>query len=264
MHLVYHAGVDLPADRKALIFSAGGVRLALRLSHLREIVPAPPEGGDVLARGESYPTAFVSTVLGLPGGATPYALLTEGSPRVALRVEALHGIVDVASAEFFQLPVPTPLPQPPPFAGAVVTRGDVALELSVSSLGFAPLEPAEENPEPPPDLGPLAERELQFARGGLTFAVPLSLLVQVLEGPRLARVPLTPPSHAGLVYHGRTLHPVVDLALVYRTAAPRPAHTVLLLDAGGAGVGVLADRVLGVGEGGQDAIRPPWDTLFGA
>ena len=44
--------MDLPADRKALLFSAGGVRLALRLSHLREIVPAPAEGGEIVARGD--------------------------------------------------------------------------------------------------------------------------------------------------------------------------------------------------------------------
>jgi chemotaxis signal transduction protein len=255
--------VDLPADRKALIFSAGGVRLALRLSHLREIVPAPAEGGEIVARGEIYPTAFVSTVLGLPGGATPFALLTEGAPRLALRVEALHGIIDLAGAEFFQIPVPTPLPQPPPFTGAVVWRGEVALELAVSSLGFAPLEPAVENSEPPPDLGPFAEKELRFERGGVCFAVPLSLLVQVLEGARLAPVPLTPPSHRGLLYHARSLHAVVDLAQVYGTAASRTARTVLLLDAGGTGVGILADRVYGGGEGGEDVVRPPWDTLFG-
>lgn len=255
--------MDLPSDRKALLFSAGGVRLALRLSHLREIVPAPAEGGEIVARGENYPTAFVSTVLGLPGGATPFALLTEGTPRVALRVEALHGIIDLASAEFFQLPVPTPLPQPSPFSGAVVAGGVVALELAVSSLGFAPLEPAVDASEPPPDLGPFAERELQFARAGRVFAVPLSLLMQVLEEPRLAPVPLTPPSHRGLLYHARSLHSVVDLAPVY--AAPAgAARTVLLVDAGGAGVGVVADRVLGVGEGGPDVVRPPWDTLFGA
>ena len=254
--------VDLPADRKALLFSAGGVRLALRLSHLQEIVPAPAEGGDIQARGETYPTAFVSTVLGLPGGPTPFALLTEGTPRLALRVEALHGIVDLAGAEFFQLPVPTPLPQPAPFSGAVVAGGEVALELAVSSLGFAPLEPALENTETPPDLGPFAERELRFARGGLCFGVPLSLLVQVLEHPRLAPVPLTPPSHRGLLYHGRALHPVIDLAIVYGEQAPAQVRIVLLLDAGGTGVGILADRVLGVGEGGPDVIRPPWDTLF--
>jgi len=202
-------------------------------------------------------------VLGLPGGSTPYALLTEGTPRLALRVEALHGIVDLASAEFFQLPVPTPLPQPSPFSGAVVHGGQVALELAVGSLGFAPLEPAVEHTEAPPDLGPFAERELRFSRCGLSFAVPLSLLMQVLEHPELAHVPLTPPSHRGLLYHARSLHSVVDLAPVYGLPADGSPRTVLLVDAGGAGVGVLADRVLGVGEGAGDVVRPPWDTLFG-
>ncbi|BDG01625.1 chemotaxis protein CheW [Anaeromyxobacter oryzae] len=254
---------SLPAERKALLFSAGGVRLALRLAHLREILSVPGDAGEIQARGEAVPTAFVSTVLGLPGGPSPYALLTEGSPRIALRVEALHGIVDLAEAEFFQLPARTPLPQPAPFSGAVVARGSVALELAVGTLGFAPLEPAEEAPEPPQGLGAVADRELRFARAGLVYAVPLSVLVQVLEDPPLAPVPLTPPSHRGLLYHGRALHPVVDLAALYGEPAPGPGRTVLLVDAGGAGVGVVADRVLGVGEGGPDVIRPPWDGLFG-
>jgi chemotaxis signal transduction protein len=254
------ARVTLPADRKALLFSAGGVRFALRLTHLREIVAVPHEDGEVRARGEQIPAAFVSTVLGLPGGASPFALLTEGAPRVALRVEALHGIVDLAEAEFFQLPVRTPLPQPAPFTGAVVTRGEVALELAVGTLGFAPLEPALELPEPPLDLGVGAARELRFARAGRIYAVPLSLVVQVIEGARPAPVPLTPPSHRGLLYHGRALHPVLDLAAWYGGDEPGPARTVLLVDAGGAGIGVAADRVLAAGVG-DEVIRPPWDAL---
>ncbi len=255
---------SLPAERKALLFSVGGVRLALRLSLLREILAVPGDAGEIEARGEPVPVAFVSTVLGLPAGPSPYAILTEGAPRVALRVEALHGIVDLAEAEFFQLPARTALPQPAPFSGAVVARGEVALELAVGTLGFAPLEPAEEeHPEPPAGLGASADRELRFARAGAEYAVPLSMLVQVLEDPRLAPVPLTPPSHRGLLYHGRALHPVIDLAVLYGDPSPGGGGTVLLVDAGGAGVGVVADRVLGVGEGGPDVIRPPWDALFG-
>ena len=44
---------------------------------------------------------------------------------------------------------------------------------------------------------------------------------------------------------------------------PREARTVLLVDAGGTGVGVAADRVLGVAEGDADVTRPPWDAVFG-
>jgi len=40
---------------------------------------------------------------------------------------------------------------------------------------------------------------------------------------------------------------------------------VLLVDAGGAAMGVVADKVLGLDRGRVDdgVLRPPWDTLFG-
>jgi chemotaxis signal transduction protein len=254
-----------PAARKALLFSAGGTRLAMRVSHLREVVAVAPEEGEVRARGEPLATTFVSTVLGLPAGRSPYAILTESSPQAALRVEALHGIVDLAEAEFFQLPARTVLPQPAPFSGAVVVRGEIALELAVASLGFAPIEPAvEPHGEAPSDVAPPAERELRFARGARIFGVPLSLLLNVLEAPRLAPVPLAPPSHRGLLYHGRALHPVLDAGVLYGDPPAGEAARVLLLDAGGAAVGVVADRVLGVGEPEEGAVRPPWDAVFGA
>ncbi|MFO0583628.1 MAG: chemotaxis protein CheW [Anaeromyxobacter sp.] len=268
---------SLPAERKVVVFSAGGVRFALRLSHVREIAAVAPGEGEVLSRGERVETAFVSTVLGLPAGPSGFALLTEGTPPVALRVDAVHGISDLSEVAFFQLPAPTPLPQPAPFAGVMVVKGEIALELAVSSLGFAPIVPADEHTaEPPPDLGLVPDRELRFARAGRVFGVPLSLLVQVLENPRLAPVPLTPHHHRGLLHHARALHAVIDVGVLYGDAPPfdvvepgRPGstgtpRTVLLIDAGGTGVGVVADRVLGLAEGDAEVLRPPWDALFGA
>jgi chemotaxis signal transduction protein len=256
---------SLPSERKALLFTAGGVRLAMRLSQVREILELPKGDGEVVARGESLPSAWVSTVLGLPAGPARYALVTEATPRTALRVDVLHGIVDLADAEAFQLPRHTLVPSPSPFAGALVSKGEVALELAVGSLGFAPIEPAQDLGEPPPSLGLFLERELAFSRGGLTFAVPMSLLVQVVEAPRLAPVPLTPPSHRGLLYQGRSLHPVIDVGVLFGEAPAASPPRVLLIDAGGAGVGVVADRILGVGEGSADetTLRLAWDALFG-
>jgi chemotaxis signal transduction protein len=256
---------SLPSERKALLFSAGGVRLALRLAQLREIRELAPGEGQVLARGEPVPTAWVSTVLGLPAGATRFALVTEDTPQTALRVEALHGIVDLGDAEVFQLPAHTLVPPPSPFAGALVVKGMVALELAVASLGFAPLAPAEDPAEPPGSLGPWPERELRFTRGSLTFGVPVSLVVAVCASPPLATVPLAPPSHRGLLYHGRAIHPVIDVGVFFGLAPSLIPPEVLLLDAGGAAIGVVADKVLGLDRGrdDDDVLRPSWDTLFG-
>jgi chemotaxis signal transduction protein len=255
---------SLPSERKALIFSAGGVRLALRLAQLREIRELQPGEGEVMTRGVPVSTAWVSTVLGLPSGAARFALLTEDTPQTALRVEALHGIIDLADAEVFQLPAHTLVPSPSPYAGALVIKGEVALELAVSSLGYAPLAPAEDPAEPPPSLGPWPERELRFTRGPLTFGVPVSLVVAVSDAPSLAMVPLAPPSHRGLLYHGRALHPVIDVGVFYGLAPSLIPPEVLLLDAGGADIGVVADKVLGLDRGREDdgVERPPWDTLF--
>lgn len=255
----------LPAERKALLFSAGGVRLALRLSQVREIVAAPRPGGEIQVRGGAVPVLPLSVTLGLPAGQGGYALVIEASPPLALGVEALHGILDLASAEVFRLPARTTLPHPPPFQGAVVSSGEIALELDVSAIGWAPLEPAPGPREPPPDQSGEGEGELLFARGGATYAVPLPLLVGVLESARISPVPLAPPAHRGLLYHGRALHAVFDVAALYggRPAA-EGAGTVLLLDAGGTAVGLLVERVLRVGEeAGRGAVRrPAWDALF--
>jgi chemotaxis signal transduction protein len=256
----------LPAERKALVFSVGGVRLALRLSQVLEIVSAEVRGGEVQVRGRAVPALPLSVTLGLGAAHGGFALVIEASPPLALRVEALHGIVDLAGAEVFQLPARTALPQPPPFQGAIVVRGEIALELAVAALGWAPLEPAGGPLEPLPS-GPLAERELLFARAGRSYAVPLSLLLRVLEAVRVFPVPLAPPAHRGLLYHGRALHPVFDVAAIYGESAPAgEARTVLLLDAGGTAVGLLAERVLGVGEAspGEEVTRPAWDALFAA
>jgi chemotaxis signal transduction protein len=251
-----------PAERKAILFSAGGVRLAVRLSQLREIVAIPIDVGEVLLRGVSIPALPVAVALGLAAGPTPFALVTEADPPLALRVEALHGIVDLENAEVFQLPARTILPQPSPFLGALVHRGDVALELAVSALGWAPMVPAADLVGPPPELDFASGRELLFSRAGRVYAMPLQIVAQVLEAPRVFEVPLAPAAHRGVLYHGRAIHPVFDVAVLYGDVGGAPG-TALLVDAGGNALAVLADRVLQAGErAAAQVARPSWDLLF--
>jgi chemotaxis signal transduction protein len=255
---------SLAAERKALLFSVGGIRLALRLSQVREILEVGVGGGDVVARGESYPVAFVATVLGLHGADAPYALLTESNPRAALRVERLHGIVDLVDAEVFQIPARTRLPQPAPFAGVIAARGELALELAAPAIGWEPLPPVTDGVGPPLDAGPSGERELVFVRGERRYGVPMSNVVRIIEQPRVAPVPLTPASHLGLLYHARSLHPVVDIAVLQGEPPAQSVLRTVIIDAGGAEVALVADRVERVAAMPEldDVLRPVWDTLL--
>jgi len=253
------------AESKAVLFVAGGVRLALRLSQVREIVAVKEHLPELSSRGDSVPALPVAVALNLPASPNRFALVIECSPVVALGVEAVHGIVDLAGAEVFQLPARTLLPQPAPFCGAIVANDVVALELVVSALGWAPLEPAGELPGPPPGVDFPTGRELLFSRAGRIYGVPIEILDRVCDAPRIFPVPLTPTAHRGLLYLGRAVHPVFDLALLHGdVAAPGPA-TALLLEAGGEAIAVLADRILPAGDGAvTDVTRPSWDAMFAA
>jgi chemotaxis signal transduction protein len=252
-----------PSQRRALLFTAGGVRLALRLPMVREILPVPPAAAEVEVRGSVYPAIPLALALGLDASPGGLAVLTEASPPVALRVDEVQGIVDLSQAEVFQLPARTLLPQPPPFQGVVVLEGRMWLELALTSAGWVPMAPAAAEWPQPPEQEFAQGRELVFERAGRRYAVPLSLLVRVVEAPSVFPVPLAPPAHRGLLYHERAIHPVFDLAALYGGAPAPGAAIALLVDAGGTAVAILGDRMAASGEV-PDVVRPAWDALFPA
>lgn len=250
----------LAAERKALLFTAGGVPFALRLSQVREVVSAPTDAPAEAFRGAG--PIEVAATLRLPPGNGTLAVLTDAPP-LALYIDAVQGIIDLTQAEVFQLPASTRLPPPPPFQGALVHRGAVSLELAPAALASGTFRGLEDELGPPPESPFAVGPELFFARGARTYGVPLQLLARVLEGPRFQAVPLTAPSHRGLLYHERALHAVFDVAVRLGDAPGRPAAIALLVDAGGEVVAVLADRVVPPAEvGAREVVRPSWDVLF--
>jgi chemotaxis signal transduction protein len=261
---MYTTGVaSLPAERKAVVFSAGGVRFALRLSQVREIVALAVDAPEARHQGADLPALPLAVALGLPASPSAVALVTEGSPPAALRAEVVHGIVDLAAAEVFQLPARTALPDPPPFCGVLVTADGLALELAVAALGWVPASPAAELPGPPPALDAASGPELLFERAGRVFAVPVPLLARVVERATVWPVPLTSSAHRGLLYHGRALHPVFDLPVFYGEPPGPPAAYAVLVEAGATPIAVLADRVLPAGAAPAGGVaRPAWDALF--
>jgi chemotaxis signal transduction protein len=265
MGLVYHAAMRSPSARQALLFAAGGVPLALPLSVVRSIAPAEHAGGEVRVRGTAVRVLSVARALALAPGPSSFALLLEAEEPGVLLVDEMRGVGDLAQAEVFRLPARTVEVHPAPFTGAILLRGTLYLEIEPASLRDPPPEP---RARPVPvashaDLLP-SERELLCERGGVSLAVPLGLLVQVVDAPRLFPVPLAPPGHRGVLYHGRALHPVFDAAAVLGDPEVGDPRVLLLLDAGGSTAGILVDRVRGSGEGqgGAPPRRPPWDELL--
>ena len=257
MGLVYHDRVITPPGRQVLRFQAGGVPFALPLSTVREIArigggstPELPEGAVALAER-----------LGLQGDHR-FALILEGTSLPPLLVDRMDGVADLADAEAFRLPDRTVAAHPSPFSSALRFGGVLHLELAPAAL----VSMQRDAPRPfpaAPDLAP-AERELFAMRAGQALAVPLPLVVQVVDPVQLFRVPLSPEGHRGLLHHGRAIHPAWDAAAILgleRTGDPR---VLLLLDAGGTTAGVLVDRVLGLSEGaGNGPVRrPPWDAVL--
>jgi chemotaxis signal transduction protein len=246
-----------PPGRQVLLFAAGGVRFALPLAAVREIVKLPAAPGRP-APGRSVALA---AALGLEGDPR-FALILEGEPPVRLGVDEMRGVADLAEAEVFRLPERSVAVRPSPFAAAMRLGEVVHLELAPAALEHS-RRVAWRTPPVQDDL-PWVERELVAERGGRALAVPLSLVVQVIDRAPLSKVPLAPPGHRGLLHHGRAIHPVWDAASLLSWPEIGDPRVILLLDAGGTTAGVLVDRVrgLGEGEGSGPVRRPHWDALL--
>src|SRR5512137_903874 len=96
-----------PSARQALLFTAGGIPLALPLSAVRSIAPAGGVGGEARAREGGAPAISVARCLARPEGAGAFALLLEPAGRGTLRVDAMRGVGDLTRAEVFRLPART-------------------------------------------------------------------------------------------------------------------------------------------------------------
>lgn len=257
MALVYHGDVLTPAGLQVLRFHAGGIPFALPLSSVREIVPVGGPGGGEAPSGH----LDLAGVLGLRGEPR-FALVLDGEGLPALLVDRMDGVADLAGAEAFRLPERSVEAAPIPFASALRFGSDLYLELVASALeGLVRLPP---RPIPVLPDQPPAGPELLAERSGEVIAVPLPLVVQVIDPVRLFPVPLAPAGHRGILHHGRAIHPAWDAAALLGLPEVGDPHVLLLLDAGGATAGVLVDRVVGfAGSAGDGPIRrPPWDVLL--
>lgn len=224
---------------------------------MREIVPAGTGEGPGAPEG----AVELAARLGL-AGSPRFALLPADAALPVLLVDKTEGVGDLAEAEAFRLPDGTVAASPSPFSSALRFGDALWLELAPAALASMrrfPPRPA----APVPDQAP-SGRELLAERGDLLLAVPLALVVHVIDPVRLFQVPLAPEGHRGILFHGRAIHPAWDAAHLLGGRGGGDPRVLLLLDAGGTTAGVLVDRVKGFSDGaGEGPVRrPPWDVLL--
>lgn len=100
---------------------------------------------------------------------------------------------------------------------------------------------------------------IRFVLGGQACAVDVAHVREVQPLENMAPVPCTPPFVAGLINLRGSLYSVLDLALLFGLppVGRGPSTRVMLVQAGGLEIGLLADRVESVQEVSLSEVAPP-------
>jgi chemotaxis signal transduction protein len=106
------------------------------------------------------------------------------------------------------------------------------------------------------------DRLVTFEVGGSVYALPIADVIEVADAEPLACIPTLPSQIGGVInYHGDAL-PVIhrpSLLDLDEAELPEPKHVLVLGEGptGGACLGLLVDRVVGLVDGGAAAGRGP-------
>lgn len=110
--------------------------------------------------------------------------------------------------------------------------------------------------------GSSEDRLVTFELGSSIYALPIASVIEVAEAEPLACIPTLPPKIGGVInYHGDAV-PVIhrsSLLDLDETEPADPKHVLVLGEGatGGARLGLLVDRVIGLIDGAAAAGRGP-------
>lgn len=228
-------------SRLCLFFEAADARFAIAATSVTEVAAADAER-DTL-RGH-LSVGDLSKLLGGKDEARPGTVVViDSNPTVALRTRKVLGAFEAAHAPFFQIPRRLKAHVEPWGRGVLERDGTPYFELDPEGLtrtqGPGPLLEWLEA------LPPAAGQCLCFESGGKNFAVPLNRVVQVVGADhRLLRLPAHGALRGALV-HARQVWPVYSVPALLAADGP-DEPLVVLADLEGEGVGLLAQKALGV------------------
>jgi purine-binding chemotaxis protein CheW len=284
-----------------LSFRVAGTEFGCPVRHLREVVElveiSRVEGqagrieGVINYRGAVIPVVDGRRILGFPATRTAgdaYIVVAELGERVVGLV--VDQVLDVVTIPREALEQPGPLVPLRALLTGIAKLGDrllfvLDLEqlLSEEQLGRAPAARA---PEQPADqLRELLRRRTSelsrpvaastgqashlaamvcFALGEGAYAVRAEFAKEIVQVPRITPVPSAPPYLMGAVNIRGAILAVVSVAglLGFRArSASTPEARIVVLELGGAVVGLHVDRVLGIYEIEAHDVAPPFTQL---
>lgn len=237
--------------RLCLLVEAGGARWALEASAVLEVFrPRSGKG----PRGVSV--VDLPTLFGAPArpetdeadaSEDEAAVVLDTSPTLAIRVDRVLEVADVAKAEVFGLPPGLGERLPLVVRGALVHDGKLFLELDPEPLAQRlPWEPVPARPifllETPP------ERALLFTSHGRAQGIPLAWVSRVVAwDDAFCPLPGCLPV-LGLQPHGQALWPVHSANALIGAASPKEP-LLILTELAGQNVGLSASAVAGIQTG---------------
>ena len=232
--------------RLCLLIEAGGSRFAVPATSVLEVA-VPDEGGATL-RGH-HPLVDLSALLGGAAELRPgTAVLLDTSPTLALRVNRVRGVLDVAPCPWLHVPRRVAATVEPAVRGLIDVDGELFLELDVEALAAGL--------RPPPQLkvvdpfGPSPTRALVFETGGRLLGLPLAAVAQVVALGRSFCPLVAPTAAVGVILHQQQAWPVFSIpGLLGEPIASEPL--VVLTEVSGDPVGFTAERARGVLDGPQ-------------
>lgn len=236
--------------RLVALVRAGRYRFALPAEAVFEVARMGPEG--------ALDDISLLEALGEPPGHGDWGVALKGASLRAYRVDAVEGVRELGSARFYNLPHGVGLLPPELIRGAFVLDGALALELRPEVLDGLPPATPRSRPEMRLWTEP-APKALVFTAAGRSLGFPLTQVLSVVARPPLCPVPRAGPGIRGVVEHGQTLYPVVDVGDLFFDR-PSSGELGVLVEQDGRPWLVLADAVRGVRNGFKTASdgEPGW------
>jgi len=238
--------------RLCAIVRSGPYRLAFAAERVLQVAHLGGRGasGDAASAGSSLHGAPVRALLEVLGDAAPqrgeWGIAVQGRTIQAYAVDGVEGISEQAPSPTFNLPLGVGAEPAELFRGVITQGGALALDVRPEALERPRGSPRPAAPSPTYAEGPVP-RALVFTAAGRSLAFALPQVLSVVAQPTVCAVPRARAGVRGVVEHGQTLYPVIDLGALY-FQRPSTGALGVLVEQQGRPFMVLADAVRGMVE----------------